>query len=330
MRALGRAVGGLALLATTAWGGAALWIDGPGSRPLAGALAAGFAIATAGLAWRLRPAWRGFGAAALLFALLLAWWLSIEPRNDRDWLPDVARLPTAAIDGDRVTISNVRNFHYRSETDYDEVWEERSYDLSDLTGVDMFLVYWGSPWIAHTIASWSFEDGRQLAVSIETRKERGESYSALLGFFRQYEIYYVVADERDVVGLRAAHRGEQVYLYHLDTPAPTARATLLEYLRELNRLAERPRWYNAFSHNCTTAIRKHAQQVAPKNPFDWRILVNGKLDALGYERGRIATGLPFEELRRRSDVTRAAAAAIDAPDFSARIREGLPVPEDRR
>jgi len=324
----------LVLLAVTAWGAAALWIDGPASRPLAAALAVGFAVSMLALPLRVRSFWRGLLAAALIFAGVLVWWNSIEPRNDRAWLPDVAELPRARIDGDRVTISNVRNFHYRSENDYDAHWEERSYDLSQLRGVDIFLSYWGSPWIAHTIASWEFADGRHLAISIETRKEHGEAYSAVLGFFRQFELYYVIADERDVIGVRANHRGEDVYLYRMRTPVPTARAVLLDYLEEVNRLVEHPRWYNAFSHNCTTTIRHHAQHVAAGNPFDWRILVNGKIDELGYERHQVDTSLPLEELRRRSNITEKARAAAGAADFSARIREGLPGShpqlEDRR
>jgi hypothetical protein len=226
--------------------------------------------------------------------------------------------------GNRVTIENVRNFDYRTETDYTERWETRTYDLDGLQGVDMFLAFWGPTLIAHTITSWEFADGQHLAVSIETRKEKGESYSALLGFFRHYELYYVVADERDVVRLRTNYRGEQVYLYRLRMPVHQARAVLLDYLKEINRLADRPVWYNALTHNCTTTIRTHAQQVAAGRPWDWRILANGRLDELGYERGQIDTSLPFSELKARSDITEKARAADAAADFSRRIREGLP------
>jgi hypothetical protein len=236
----------------------------------------------------------------------------------------VARPPVASVDGDLVTIRNVRDFHYRAETDYDEIWETRTYDLSQLRGVDLFLVYWGSEMIAHTIVSWEFSDGQHLAISIETRKEVGEEYSALLGFFRQFELYYVAADERDLIGLRGAHRGEQVFLYRLTTSVPTARAILVDYLEEMNRLAMQPRWYNALTHNCTTEIRLRARHVAPRNPFDWKILVNGYIDELGYDRGTIDTSLPFDELKQRSEITRKIQAAIDAPDFSERIREELP------
>jgi hypothetical protein len=260
----------------------------------------------------------------VLFVLVQAWWLGIEPSNDREWLADVARPPAVTFDGDLVTIKNVRNFHYRSENDFDEVWETRTYDLSQLRGVDLYLSYWGSPMITHTFTSWEFADGQHLAVSIETRKEVGEEYSAVLGFFRQFELYYVAADERDLVGLRTNHRGEDVYLYRMKTPVPVARALLVSYLEEMNRLVNAPRWYNALVDNCTTVIRQHAQLVAAQRPFDWRIIVNGYIDELGYERGTIDTSLPFDELRRRSNITERSKAAGTSPDFSQQIREGLP------
>ncbi len=306
-----------------AWGCAALWIDGPDSQMLAGALAAGFGIGSVTVLFAWKPFGRGGIAFVLLFVPVLSWWLSLEPSNDRQWMADVARPPTAAIDGDLVTIRNFRNFEYQSESDYTERWEERSYDLSKLVGADIFFSYWGSPWIAHTIMSWAFSDGQHLAISIETRKEQGEAYSAVLGFFRQFELYYVVADELDLVRLRTNHRGEDVYLYRFNTPLELTREVLLDYLREINELAEKPRWYNALTHNCTTAIRYHIQQVAPNNPWDWRILVNGRLDELGYERGSIDTSLAFEELRRISAVSEKGRAA-PVSRFSAAIREGLP------
>ena len=311
-------------LILTAWSAACLWNDGPDSQWLAGMLSGGVVVASLYLIGFVRPISRMWLIFAIGFVGVQIWWSGIEPSNDRIWLPDVARAPVARIEGDRVTLENVRNFHYRSESDFDESWETRSYDLSKLRGVDLYLSYWGSPLIAHTIASWDFEDGQYLAISIETRKEVGESYSAILGFFRQYELYYVAADERDVVGVRANHRGEQVYLYRLRTPVPVARALLVDYLTVMTELAAEPRWYNALSHNCTTTIRRHAQHVAPRNAFSWKILVNGFLDELGYDRGSIDTSLPFEELRQRSNITLKAQAAGDDPDFSALIRDGLP------
>ena len=306
------------------WSVAAIWIDGPSSRAAAVLSIVVYGAAAAGAATLGRGPVRRVLVSAVPFVVVLAWWLSLSPSNDREWLRDVAELPRAEIDGDRLVVHNVRNFEYRSEEDYTERWETREYDLSKLQGVDLFLSYWGSPHIAHTIASWDFGDGRPLAISIETRKEVGEAYSAVLGFFRQFELYYVVADERDLVGLRTNHRGETVYLYRLTVHADVARAILLDYFEEINALDTEPVWYNAASHNCTTTIRHHVQHVARGNPLDWRLLVNGYIDEMGYERGNLDTSLPFEELRARSDIGERARAAGDALDFSRRIREGLP------
>jgi hypothetical protein len=310
--------------AVVAWSAAAIWIDGPKTRWVAAALCALVVGGSLLLLLFVRPWWRAAAAAVVPFVIVLAWWLSITPSNTRDWQPDVARLPSATIDGHIVTIHNVRNFAYPSPTAIVARWEKRTYDLDGVVGFDLFLSTWGAPGIAHTISSWEFSDGQHLAISIETRKEKGEEYSALLGFFRQYELYYVVADERDVVGVRAGLRGEEVRLYRIRGSPAVARALLLDYLREVNRLDRRPEWYNALTHNCTTTIRHHVQEVGAGNPFDWRILANGRLDELGYERGQVNTSIPFAELRRRSDVTARARAAGDRGDFSSLIREGLP------
>jgi hypothetical protein len=324
LRRLGRLVVWICLLAVTAWGSAALWFDGPASRPLAALLAAAFPLAALALLILVRPRRRAYAAFLVLFAVLLGWWLSLAPSNSRDWQTDVARLPTAEIQGDKVTIHNLRNFDYRSETDYTERWETRSYDLSKLRGLDLFVIYWGSPSIAHTILSWDFSGGQHLAVSIETRKEKGESYSAVRGFFRQYELYYVIADERDVVKLRTNYRHEDVYLYPLRTPPARARAILLDYLKAVNRLAQHPKWYNALTHNCTTTIRLHVTGVVPGIPRDWRWLANGHMDELLYEMGVVNRDYPFAEFKKWSYINAKAQAVPPAGDFSAAIRKGLP------
>ncbi len=312
------------VLGCLAWAAAALWIDGPASRAVAGGLIVAFSSAALTILLVVRPMWRALGAFAVLLALVVTWWLWIPPSNDRDWEPSVARAPRFAVDGDRLTIENLRNFDYRSETDLDEVWETRTYDLSKLTGVGLFLSYWSSPFIAHTIMTWTFEDGPPLAISIETRKEVGEEYSAVLGFFRQFELYYVVADERDLVRLRTNYRGEDVYLYSLEVEPETARRLLLNYVARINELAREPAWYNAATHNCTTTIRHHMEAIGATGPWDYRFLANGHLDELAYERGAIDTSLPFAELRARSNIVERAIDADDAPDFSLAIRRGLP------
>lgn len=312
------------VVAGVAWSALALWFDGPRSRVLAGTMCV--AIGFASVLWvaLIRPFSRGLLAASLPVVGVALWWASLAPSNSRNWTPDVARTAQAAFHDASVAIQNVRNFRYRSESDYDQRWESRTYDLDRVRGVDLFLSYWGPTQIAHTIASWEFDGGQHLAISIETRKEKGEAYSALRGFFRQYELYYVVADERDLVGVRTSYRGEQVYLYRIRVSASQARDLLVDYLNEVNRLAGHPQWYNALTQNCTTRIRWHARNTGAGGRLDWRLLANGHLDRLLYERGQIDTRLPFEELRARSNITERAKAAGDSPDFSARIRQGLP------
>jgi hypothetical protein len=310
-----------------AWAALALWIDGPSNPWLAAILSIAFSAGCLLLLVLFRP----FSRAVLLVVggllVVVVWWSQIAPRNDRDWTPDVARLPRATIVGNRITIENVRNFEYRSETDYIERWETRTYDLDRVRSFDMFLSFWGPTLIAHTIASWEFEDAAPpLAISIETRKEKGESYDVLRGFFRQFELYYVVADERDVLGIRMKYPGTRTYLYRIRVPPEVARALLLDYFKAINGLAEQPQWYNALIHNCTTSIRYHGEHIGEIRPLDLRFLLNGRLDEMAYEKGRIDTSMPFQELKAKSDITEKAKAAGTAPDFSRRIREGLPSP----
>jgi hypothetical protein len=308
------------------WALAAVWIDGPSARPVAGALCAVLALAFLVCLVRVRPYRRALLALAALSAGVMLWWFSIPPSNDRDWLPDVAQTPRAKFDADghHVTVSNIRNFTYRSETDSDPHWDTRSFDLDKLTGVDLFLSFWGPTLYAHTILSWEFSDQPPLAVSIETRKEKGESYSALLGFFRQYELYFVVADERDVIGVRDRFRGEHTYLYRLSAPPANARRLLVDYLTAADDLAVHPQWYNALTQNCTTSIRNRVIHAGGQVPLSWKLLLNGQIDELLSERGSLKSKLPIAELRAKSEVTEKAKAAGDSPDFSAQIRVGLP------
>jgi hypothetical protein len=274
--------------------------------------------------WLVRPRRRIFAGMLAAFVVVLGAWLAIPPSNERDWQPDVATLAFADIHGDRVIVHNVRNAEYRTETDYTVRLEDRALDLSTLRSLDLFLIHWGSPLIAHTIMSWGFEGDLYLAISIETRKEKGEQYSALRGFFHQYELVFVVADERDVVRLRTNLRGEDVYVYRLDVPPADARALLLRYLQEVNQLRERPEWYNALTENCTTAIQRLARSGERRSWWSWKLFVNGYLDELAYDIGAIDRSLPFSVLRAKSHINERAKAADDDPRFSVLIRDGLP------
>jgi hypothetical protein len=322
LRGLGWAVGGVGLALLTLWAVAALYFDVRISwlrLPAAGLY--GLAMLAS---WFLVKPRTAAGLNAGGFALGLLWWLSLQPSNERDWMPDVAVLPYADLNGSQVTLHNIRNCDYRTETDFDVRHYDRTFDLDQLRTADLFMVYWGSPHLAHTMVSFGFEGGDYVCFSIETRKQKGEGYSAVKGLFRQFELSYIVGDERDLVRLRTNYRpGEDAYLYRLRTTPERARQAFLDYVRRVNDLHRRPEWYSAVTHNCTTSIR--AQRAASdRAPWDWRMLVNGYGNELLYERGAIATNLPVAELKQRCHINDRARAADQAADFSQRIREGVP------
>jgi hypothetical protein len=315
---------GLVGLIATAWAAGALYFDLPVAwlrTPLA--LIYGLAMLAALIFVRGRR--RALGVVAAGFVVVLAWWCTIKPSNEGNWQPDVAQLAWAEVNGDEVTLHNVRNCDYRTETDYDARWETRTVRISQITGADMAINYWGSPWIAHPIVSFQFADAAPLCFSIETRKQAGQSYSAIRGLYRQFGLIYVVADERDVIRLRTNYRhGEDIYLYRTTITPAQARERFHEYLRSLNEIRDHPRWYNAITTNCTTSIRDQ-HPVAERIPWDWRILLNGKGDELMFEQHTIVTaGLPFSELKARSLIDARAQAADAAPNFSELIRVDLP------
>lgn len=312
----------LAALVCAVWATGALYFD---LTPY-GAFAATAWVVVLLLALIYLPGkWLKLGAVLAGFVLVLMWWLTLKPSNNRPWQPDVAQTPWSETASDIVTLHNVRHCDYRTETDYTAHWETRLVRLSQLTGVDMAITYWGSPWMAHPIVSFQFADAPPVCFSIETRKEVGESYSAVRGFYRQFELVYICSDERDVIRLRTNFRqGEDVYLYHLNLTPEAVRARFLDYVAAMNELREHPRWYNAATTNCTTSIRTQ-HDPAKRMPWDWRMLLNGKGDEMMYEHGQfISSGLPFPKLKERSLINPAAKAADTSPDFSAKIREGLP------
>jgi hypothetical protein len=308
-----------------AWAGAALYFDFPVAWMRVPVVVL-FGAALLRAAFFVKQPWQARTTWVLGFLLALAWWSTLEPSNTRQWMPDVAETAWSETAGDRLTVHNVRNCEYRTETDYTPRWETRTYDLSQLRAADIFITYWGSPWIAHPIVSFQFGDKDHLAFSIETRKEVGEEYSAVKGFFRQFELTYIAADERDVIRLRTNFRkGEEVYLYRMRLSKERLRASLEAYLEHGNRLHERAEWYNALTKNCTTSVRRDAADMGVRlRPWDWRILANGRGDELMYERGQLEGGLPFADLKERAHINAAAQAANDAPDFSERIRAGRP------
>lgn len=257
---------------------------------------------------------------------MLGWWLSLAPLNSRDWQPDVARMPDAEVSGDRLVIHDVRNCAYRTEFDYTCNWETREYSLSSLRAVDLFLTDWGAPLIAHVMVSFDFGNGKHLAFSIEARKQKGQSYSAVLGFFRQYGLIYLAADEQDVVRLRTNFRkGESVYLYRTRTTAHDGRSLLLAYVNWMNETKRHAHWYNALTENCDRSVVRFLAEsrIGGVTWWDWRGFLNGRGDQMLFELGDLVTGdLNFEQLRRQALINPTAMKTDAGADFPAAIRNG--------
>jgi hypothetical protein len=262
--------------------------------------------------------------AAAILVLALAAWSRVRPSNDRDWTPDNERVAWAEVRGDSVIVHNVRNARYRSPEDYTVAWEDRAYDLRRLRtawfGVEPFAEDWRGP--AHTFVSFGFDDGRFLAASVEIRKEKGEAYSLLKGMLKRFELVYVLADERDVVGLRANYRHDQVYLYPVKATHAQVRTMFERMLRRATELRERPEFYNTVTNNCTSNLVRHVNEISPRRVgWSHRTLLPGYSDELAYELGLIDTDLPFDQARQRFHINAQARRFADAPDFSRRIRE---------
>lgn len=307
-----------------AWGSASLYYS-PLPAPWPTVAAAGFAQASLAIFLMNRTWKKAAFLFAALFAVPLVFFLLQKPSNERKWQPDLALLPSATIDGDKVTIHNIRNCDYLTETDFTVRHYDKTFDLNALTSLDLYLVDWGLGSVVHTMLSFGFNNQDYVAISIEARKELGEGYSTLRGFFRQYELTYVVADERDVVRLRTNYRqGETAYLYRVQGDQRLFREVFLDYLRAINKLHDRPEWYNALLTNCTSVLRGHTRPYFRKVSWDWRLLANGYADEMAYEKGTLDTSLPFAELKQRSIINPKAKAADQDRQFSLRIREGLP------
>jgi hypothetical protein len=333
LRVIGRIVLAIACFVVAAWSVLAVYYtDLSGGRSPRHVAAGLTALVLIACLFFFRPRKFRLAAFAAVFLLAILWFFSREPSNTRDWLPDVARVARVDVNGDHAVVHNVRNFDYRSETDFTPAWEDRTYDLGKLKTADYILSYWGSRAIAHGIVSFEFAGGQHLAVSIETRKEKTESYSSVQGFFRQYELIYVFADERDVLRLRTNYRNEDVYVYRTRVGPAAARRIFMSYADSANQLFDHPEFYNAMTSNCVTSILPHVRAGDPNTTARWyskEILLPGHSARRAYENGNIDTSMPFEEVEARSHVNRAAQAADRDPDFSNKIRIGLPQPPVR-
>jgi len=269
-----------------------------------------------------RRSWRARGAYLLALVAVGFWWTSIRPSFDHEWAPDVERIVTGTRDGDLVTLANVRNFDWVTETEFTPRWETRTYDLAKVETVDLFLSYWSGPAIAHTLVSFGFEGGDHVVFSAEIRKEKGESFSSVGGFFKEFDLALIAADERDIIRVRTNIRGEDVYRYRIEIPKAGMRELFWSYVETGNRLATVPTFYNTVTTNCTTVVFRLLRALDPALPFDYRILLSGYLPGYIYQNQGFETGLSEAAFRRRAAISALGIAAGDSPDYSTAIRAG--------
>lgn len=275
--------------------------------------------------WRPPPGKQKWLASYLLLAaILLTWWHTLSPSHDKNWADDVAQLLESRIEGDKVSLNNVRNFHWYNETDYIARWESREYDLSQLVSADLVLSYWMGPHIAHTLVSFGFADGQQLVFSLEIRKEQHESFSAVGGFFRQFEQVIIAADEQDIIYTRSNARQEDVYLYRLMMTRAQLRALFLGYLDTAESLRKTAQFYNTLSSNCTTIVFDLARQIAPDLPLDHRLLLSGHFAEYAYDLGALTPGYSYTELKTLGYINPRTRQISPQSSFSQAIRMGIP------
>ena len=280
----------------------------------------------------VKPRWRARVFALVLVVAVGAWYFRIAPSNDRVWPPQFATLATATIDGDLVTLHNYRTLEPAGpDGALQERYVDRTFDLRDLSRADLLISHWGPKRIAHAQVSFEFADGSVAAASIEVRRRASQKgFDAVRSMFRNFELIYVVGDERALIGSSTLDDYHRIFLYRTTMSAQRARALFLRYAHKMNELARQPEWYNAVTDNCTTGIYMHLRQIPPTVPFSLSILVNGYLPQHAYEQGTLDTSLPFDELQRRCDIKQTGRAAYASPDFSRLIRQNLPTPPQAR
>jgi hypothetical protein len=309
------------------WGALALWYQAPGGqvlRILGITLWVAFCLTAILAVWQGRFA-IGLLGFALVFGGLLLWWHELSPSNNRIWADDVAQMASGTVDGSRVTLHNVRDFDWRSETDYTQRWETRQYDLDHLNSVDMIMSYWAGPAIAHTLISFGFDDGNHVVFSVEIRREKKESFSEIGGFFKEFELSVIAADERDIVRVRTNVRGERTFIYRIRMPPAAMRSLFLAYIDEANSLVVTPRFYHTITVNCTTLVYHMMKRIVGHLPFDYRILLSGYLPEYVYSVGGLDSRYSLDELRSRGYISDRAKKSDQSADFSADIREGIPI-----
>jgi len=308
------------------WGVLALWYQLPsdhGLKTLGVTLWVVLGLTVLAALWSRRIA-QGLWVFAAAFAILLLWWHHLPPSNDHIWADDVAQMTSGVVDGQDVTLNNVRNFDWRSNSDYTPRWETRHYDLDKLRSVDMIMSYWSGPAIAHMLVSFGFESADYVVFSVEIRRRKGEDFSEIGGFFKEFELSIIAADERDVIRVRTNVRGEDDYLYRIQMPVSAMRSLFLAYIGQANSLVHSPRFYNTVTANCATLVYHMMKRIVSPLPLNYSLLLTGYLPEYVYRIGGLTSHYSFEELRALGRITERAKAADHSESFSTDIRRGVP------
>ena len=325
LRTLVLFLGTLIIILSCMWAGMALWFQLPWPTSGRIVLISVWGAAVAGVLWLIWTGSIGLGLVgyAVLLGLLLVWWGRLEPSHERDWADDLARITQGDVDAQHVTLHNVRNFHWRSLDDYDVRWETRRYDLDRLRSVDLITSQWGMPGIAHILVSFGFDDGEFITFTVEIRRERDETFSAIGGFFKQFELDVLASDERDAVRVRTNVRSEDAHIYRVEMPEHAMRDLFVAYVEEANRLAAQPRFYHTVTANCTIIVYNMMEQIVDGLPMDARLLLSAYLPSYIKDVGGLVDE-PLEELKARGNFTGRARQTDDDADFSRAIRRGVP------
>jgi hypothetical protein len=322
---IGRGLAWLLLLGLHSWAVLAIYFANfhqPGMRVL---FPAAYILLLIGLVILVRKPALRLAAIAGVFGAVALWWNFIQPTGRGDYLTPVAIQAYPEFHGDLVTIHHLRNFDYRTRNDYDIRYEDRTYDLRQLRYVDFLINYWdGKRDTAHTALSFGFSGDQYVAVSVEIRGQKGDTYEFLRGLFKQFELFYVIGDERDVIRVRTNYQNEEVHLYRTNCTPENARKLFVDLLRGADQLRMHPRFYNTLFRNCTTTLIEHINRVLPtKVPFWQRRMMNGYSDYAAFENGWLAGNGGFAELRAKSNINERAQKADRDSDFSQKIRTHL-------
>lgn len=293
---------------------------------LVATIAIGLGVVAALFRFRRQRDWM----CIVFVACLPAYWAMTAhtPSNDRPWADDHARLAAVRFDGQDVRIENFRHCEYRSELDYDTNYRDFDFKLNELKrvwfGVARFTAVEG---LAHTFLSFEVEQStgsKFFSVSVEIRREQGESFSPLKGLYRQYEIIYVVSDDRDAIGSRTVHRpNDRVYLYLVNATPPYVQALFRDIARRMQRLEAHPEFYHSLFNNCTNNIAAHTDELTPDSVrlTEPTIFIPGYSDRFAFSRGLIGSpGQSFAELRAASRIDEIARRVGIRKDFANLIR----------